>query len=76
VTKTTAENRVHVELDGEQVFLWRWRNFCTQEQMAERAGIAPTTLRRAENGQGAVTSRTARKIAHVMGVEPKAIERA
>jgi DNA-binding XRE family transcriptional regulator len=76
VTKTTAENRVHVELDGEQVFLWRWRNFCTQEQMAERAGIAPTTLRRAENGQGAVTRSTARKLAHVMGVELAELVRA
>ena len=66
---------MHVELDGEKVFEWRYWNAVTQEQMAEMAGIAPSTLRRVENGGGAVTLHTARKIARVLEVEPRALGR-
>ena len=66
---------MHVELDGGKVFAWRHRQIATQEQMAQMAGIAPTTLRRVENNRGAVTLRTARKIASVLDVEPRALGR-
>ena len=67
---------MHVELDGEKVFAWRHWEAVTQEQMAQMAGIAPGTLRRVENNRGAVTLRTARKIARVLDVEPKSLGRA
>ena len=44
--------------------------------MARQAGISPQTLLRAENGKGAVTLETARKLADLMGVTTQALERA
>jgi DNA-binding XRE family transcriptional regulator len=67
---------VYVELDGQQIFDWRWRSGRTQEQMAALAGISPQTLLRAENGKGAVRLQTARKLASVMGVTTQELERA
>jgi DNA-binding XRE family transcriptional regulator len=64
----------NVELDGERIFAWRWRSGATQERMAEMAGISPSTLRRAENGRGAVTLDTARKIARVLEMETEFLE--
>ena len=67
---------MHVELDGQKIFEWRYWQAATQEQMAQMAGMAPGTLRRVENNRGAVTLGTARKIARVMGVAPKSLGRA
>lgn len=67
---------MYVELDGQQIFDWRWRSGRTQEQMAAPAGISPQTLLRAENGKGAVRLQTARKLASVMGLTTQELERA
>jgi DNA-binding XRE family transcriptional regulator len=67
---------MNVWLDGQQIFDWRWRLGVTQEQMARQAGISPQTLLRAENGKGAVTLKTARRLADLMGVTTQALERA
>lgn len=69
------ERGVHLELDGGKIFDWRWRNFATAEQAAEMARTSLSTWLRAENGKGAVTLRTARKIASVMGTTAQALER-
>ncbi len=66
---------MHVELDGERVFEWCYRAILTREQMAEKAGIASSKLRRVENNKGPVTLRTARKIARVLDVEPRSLGR-
>lgn len=67
---------MRVELDGQKIHAWRYRNFVTAEEAAERAGISVTTFLRAENGKGAVTLQTARKIARVLGVTSQELERA
>ncbi len=67
---------MHVELDGQKIFEWRYRNFATAEEAVRRAGISVSTFLRAENGRGAVARRTARKIARLLDVEPKTLERA
>ena len=66
---------MYVELDGQQIFDWRWRLGVTQEQMARQAGISPQTLLRAENGKERVRLETARKLADLMGVTTQALER-
>ena len=65
-----------VELDGQKVLVARWMKIGSQEEMAQRAGIAVGTLRRVEHNRGAVTLRTARNIARVLDVEPKSLGRA
>ena len=64
---------MHVELDGQKVLVARWMKIGSQEEMAQRAGIAVGTLRRVEHNRGPVTLRTARKIAGVLGVEPRSL---
>jgi transcriptional regulator with XRE-family HTH domain len=67
---------MHVELDGQKIFDWRYRNVVTAEEAAQRAGVSVSTFLRAENGRGAVTLQTARKIARLLDVEPRSLGRA
>ncbi len=67
---------MNIKLDGERIFEWRYQNFVTAEEAAGRAGISVTTFLRAENGRGAVTLQTARKIAALLGVDTTELERA
>ena len=67
---------MHVELDGPKVAAMRSGALgATREEFAKAAGIALNTLRRIEGNRGAVTLRTARKIARVLDVEPKSLGR-
>jgi DNA-binding XRE family transcriptional regulator len=67
---------VHVKLDGERIFAWRWRSGATAEKAAEMAGVSGSTWLRVENGRGAVMLETARKLADLMGVTTQALARA
>ena len=67
---------MHLWLDGQKIFLWRYRNFCSAEEAAKRAGISVSTFLRAENGRGRVTLQTARKLAALLGVSTQELERA
>jgi DNA-binding XRE family transcriptional regulator len=66
---------MNVRLDGQQIFDWRWRIGATAEKAAEMAGVSVSTWLRVENGRGAVTLETARKIARLLEAAPKALER-
>jgi len=54
---------------GEQVKLARLRRDLSAEQLAERAGIARTTLLRLEHGDGGVALSTLVKTLFVLGLE-------
>jgi len=54
---------------GEQVKLARLRRDLSVEQLAERAGIARTTLLRLERGDGGVALSTLVKALFVLGLE-------
>jgi transcriptional regulator with XRE-family HTH domain len=43
----------------------------SQKELAERAGVDKTTIIRLESGKGGVHPRTVRKLAAVLGVEPR-----
>jgi DNA-binding XRE family transcriptional regulator len=66
---------MHVKLNGQRIFDWRWRNFVTAEEAAGMAGISVSTWLRVENGKGAVTLKTARKLAALLGVTIQELER-
>ncbi len=66
---------MYVELDGQQIFDWRWRIGATAEKAAEMAGVSVSTWLRVENGRGAVTLETACKLADLMGVTTQELER-
>ena len=49
---------------------WRIRRALLQDELAERAGVAPVSIRRGENGQP-LRLTTVRALAAALGVEPE-----
>jgi transcriptional regulator with XRE-family HTH domain len=45
----------------------------TQEELAKRAGVGRTTIARIEGGGKPAETRTLRKLAEALGVEPRAL---
>ena len=52
-----------------QVKVWRERRWLTQGELAEKSGVARSTIARAELG-GAVSIRNVRALAEALGVTP------
>jgi transcriptional regulator with XRE-family HTH domain len=59
---------------GAHVTAWRKLLGLTAEQVAERAGISRSTLRRLEKGETAVTLETFLNVARVLGQLDRAVE--
>jgi transcriptional regulator with XRE-family HTH domain len=55
---------------GDKVREMRKRNFLTQEELAEKAGIGVNTIIRIERNQVEPQGRTIRKLADALGVAP------
>lgn len=53
---------------GENVLVWRKLRGLTQAQVADRANVSRYTLRRLENGDGAVTLENTLRILRALGV--------
>jgi len=49
----------------------REERFLSHRELAQRAGVSPTTVLRIENNEGDTQRRTVRKLADALGVEPK-----
>jgi transcriptional regulator with XRE-family HTH domain len=48
----------------------REERFLSHRELAQRAGVSPTTVLRIENNEGDTQRRTVRKLAAALGVEP------
>lgn len=59
---------------GEHLTVWRKLQGLTAEQVAERADIARSTLRRLENGATSVTLETYLNVARVLGQLDRAVD--
>lgn len=44
--------------------------FLSQRELAEKAGVSPTTINQLETGKAEAQPRTVRKLAEALGVEP------
>ena len=63
-----------VEIDGEKVRAARERQFLSQRELAERAGVNRNTVWRIEgSGRTEVHPRTIRKIAEALSVDPASL---
>ena len=52
---------------------WRERRFLTQADLAEKSGVAETTINRVEKGHHEPRFSTVRKLAEALRVEPSAL---
>jgi transcriptional regulator with XRE-family HTH domain len=48
----------------------REERFLSHRELAQKAGVSPTTVLRIENDEGDTQRRTVRKLAAALGVEP------
>ncbi len=58
------------QIDGEKLRELRERRFLSHRELAQRAGVSPTTVLNLEKEQAEPQRRTIRKIAGALGVEP------
>lgn len=58
------------QVDGEKLRAIREERFLSHRELAQRAGISPTTVLNLEKEQAEPQRRTIRKIANALGVEP------
>jgi transcriptional regulator with XRE-family HTH domain len=58
------------QIDGEKLRDLREERFLSHRELAQRAGVSPTTVLNLERGQAEPQRRTVRKIAAALGVEP------
>jgi transcriptional regulator with XRE-family HTH domain len=49
----------------------REERFLSHRELAQKAGVSPTTVLRIENDEGDTQRRTVRKLAAALGVEPR-----
>lgn len=52
---------------------WRMRRFMGQTELAQAAGVAKSTLLRAERGDAVVSFANIRKLAQALGITPDAL---
>ena len=58
------------QIDGEKLRTIREKRFLSHRELAQRAGVSPTTVLNLEKEQTESQRRTVRKIAAALGVEP------
>lgn len=58
------------QVDGEKLRAIREECFLSHRELAQRAGVSPTTVLNLEKEQAEPQRRTIRKIANALGVEP------
>lgn len=58
---------------GDKLKALRIEQALTQEELAEKAGVAPNTVARLERNETEPHMSTARKLAHALCVEPRQI---
>lgn len=59
------------QIDGEKLRSIREERFLSHRELAQRAGVSPTTVLNLEKEQTESQRRTVRKIASALGVEPQ-----
>jgi ribosome-binding protein aMBF1 (putative translation factor) len=69
------EQRVYVVLDPAKVGEMRQERGLSRRDLARRAGLAPSTVAKVEEGDAAVRLSTARGIGAALGVDPKSLGR-
>ena len=57
-------------IDGEKLKTLREARFLSHRELAERAGVSPTTVLNLEAGKAEPQRRTVRKLAQALGVDP------
>ena len=63
------------QIDGAKLRDLREARFLSHRELAQRAGVSPTTVLNLEGGQGEPQRRTIRKIAKALEVEPAELVR-
>ena len=58
-------------VNGEKLRTLRDEHFLSHRELANRAGVSPTTVLNLEAGKGEAQRRTIRKVAEALGVEPQ-----
>jgi len=64
------------QIDGEKLRAIREERFLSHRELAQRAGVSPTTVLNLEKEQTESQRRTVRKIASALGVEPHELVKA
>ena len=64
---------VEVKVDGQKVRKAREKAFLSKRELAERAGLDRSTIGRIEDGITEVYTRTIRKIAEALSVDPASL---
>ena len=59
------------QINGEKLRELRERRFLSHRELAQLAGVSPTTVLNLEKGQAEPQRRTFRKLAKALGVEPE-----
>lgn len=59
------------QIDGEKLRAIREERFLSHRELAQRAGVSPTTVLNLEKEQAEPQRRTIRKLASALGVEPQ-----
>jgi transcriptional regulator with XRE-family HTH domain len=72
--RTPVRTRLAAARLGEHLSTWRKLQGLTAEQVAERAGISRSTLRRLENGETGVTLETYLNVARALGQLDRAVD--
>lgn len=58
---------------GKIIFAYRMNAGLTQVQLAERAGVSPSTIHRIEGGSGGITDNTYAKVFEILNIGPSDI---
>jgi transcriptional regulator with XRE-family HTH domain len=58
-------------MDGEKLRRLREERFLSHRELAQMAGVSPTTVLNLERGEAEAQRRTVRKLAHALEVEPR-----
>lgn len=71
-TKQTEKDMSDIKvLFGKRVKKFRQKNKLSQEELAEKIGIAVTNMGKIERGESFVTAATLEKLADILGIEVK-----
>ena len=68
---TERSSVVSIRVDREKLREARELALLSQQELADEAGISVDTVKRMESGEGSVYGRTVRRVASVLGVDPR-----